>query len=191
VSLEGVAKTTYADVIKDRYKIDVSGSESDENLVYMPIDLQKLREAVRNQTALSPVSERKLSEVEHQLGFALPPLLRTIYLEISGGGFGPGYGFYGVIKGTKTFPKDTIVSSYLGARRSDPDDPSFSWPPLLLPLVNWGCLIESCVDCSSSSYPIIRFDPNLEAKWQFQPENFTFEGWMQAWLDGRDLWRPN
>ena len=156
--------------------------------IQMPIDLARLREKARQQNGVDVVSERDLAEAERALGFALPPLLLTIYREVSGGAFGPGYGFYGLAKGTKLFPDETAAGLYTSFRTGDPDDPTFSWPEKLLPLVDWGCAIRSCADCRSPSLPIIRFDPTKEGPAQFEPEDLSLEDWLQAWLDGRDLW---
>jgi hypothetical protein len=49
--------------------------------------------------AYPPASEQQLNETEQQLGFNLPLLLRLLYAQVANGGFGPGYGIYGVIGG--------------------------------------------------------------------------------------------
>src|SRR5260221_14743324 len=46
-----------------------------------------------------PASEAQMRKTEQQLGFALPPLLRLLYTHVANGGFGPGYGLFGVIGG--------------------------------------------------------------------------------------------
>ena len=40
--------------------------------------------------------EQTVAGAEAQLGFALPQLLRDIYLRVANGGFGPGYGLLGI-----------------------------------------------------------------------------------------------
>ena len=152
----------------------------------MPLDRQRLLEVAKEQNGVSPISETDISPVEREIGFAIPLPLRRFYSEISGGGFGPGCGFYGLLNGTETFPDETVVYLYSVFRKGDPDDSAFLWPYMLLPILDWGCAIRSCVDCSTPSLPIIRFDPNLPNEDQFQSENFHFEEWLQAWLDGYD-----
>src|ERR1700730_12500441 len=39
-----------------------------------------------------PATERVVQKAEAQLGFALPSLLKLVYLQIGNGGFGPGRG---------------------------------------------------------------------------------------------------
>ena len=43
-----------------------------------------------------------MSQVESELGFGLPPLLRAIYHEVGNGGFGPGHGILGIKEGKLT-----------------------------------------------------------------------------------------
>jgi hypothetical protein len=48
----------------------------------------------QHQRSVTPVTMEELAQAEEQLGFALPALLRRIYLEVGNGGFGPGYGLF-------------------------------------------------------------------------------------------------
>lgn len=155
----------------------------------MPLDFQKLQVSARNQRANSPASDAAIRDAEHKLGFPIPAPLRRLYSDVGNGGFGPGYGFYGLASGTEQFPDESVVYLYTVFRGGDPEDPSFSWPYMLLPVLDWGCAIRSCVDCSTPSLPIIRHDPNIVGPNQFQSENYHFEEWLQTWLDGYDLWK--
>ncbi len=155
----------------------------------MPLDLQRLKDSARKQRANPPASEKDLRDSEYALGFSIPEPLRRLYSEIGNGGFGPGYGFYGLIGGTEWHPDESVVYLYNLLRKGDPEDPAFSWPYMLLPILDWGCAIRSCVDCSTPSLSVIRHDPNLDALKQFQNENWHLEEWLQAWLDGYDLWK--
>lgn len=49
--------------------------------------------------AFALATEKQLRESEQTLGFALPLLLRLLYLQIANGGFGPGYGLFGIFGG--------------------------------------------------------------------------------------------
>lgn len=98
---------------------------------------------------LSPVpsiapkaTPEQLAEVEKKLGYALPPLLKSIYTEIGNGGFGPGYGLYA--------SEDLIA---------DAEEEGIIWKKGMLPLLTWGCGILSCVDLTDAKYPIYFFDP--------------------------------
>ena len=153
----------------------------------MPLDLAKLLK-IAEDSAYSPVSAADINEAERQLGFDLPGLIRKIYFEVGDGGFGPGYGFYGLLEGTDEFPDETVVRLYTSFRKADPEDPSWSWPEKLLPLTDWGCAIRGCVDCSDATLPVHRFDPNSGAPMVLSPEGYSLENWLEAWLDGKDLW---
>ncbi len=155
----------------------------------MPLDLQKLKEAARKQRVNPPISEVAVGDTECALGFPIPAQLRLLYTEIGNGGFGPRSGFYGLNSGTEHFPNESVVYLYTLFRQGDSEDPSFYWPYRLLPILDWGCEIRSCVDCSTPSLPIIRHDPNVPGTEQFRRENLDLETWLQAWLDGLDLWK--
>jgi len=154
----------------------------------MPLDIQMLKDSARKQDANLPVSEAAIRDVECALGFPIPAPLRRLYSEVGDGGFGPGYGFYSLASGTKHLANESVVSLYTLWRKGDPEDPSFSWPYMLLPVLDWGCAIRSCVDCSTPSLPIIRHDPNVAGPLQFRNEGWDLEEWLQAWLGGYDLW---
>ena len=95
------------------------------------------------------VPAEDIASAEAQLGFRLPPLLRRIYESIDGG-IGPGYGLYPLVDG-----KDTLVAMYLEFANSkyvpEPGEPGYepgAWPERLLPIVDWGCAMWSCLDLS-------------------------------------------
>lgn len=60
-----------------------------------------------------PVTMLKVEAAEEKLAFGLPPLLRELYTQVGNGGFGPGYGIFG-LEGGYTDPQiispDTINS---------------------------------------------------------------------------------
>jgi hypothetical protein len=155
----------------------------------MPFDFQKLRDSARKQRANPLLPDAAMRDAEVALGFPIPAPLRRLYSEVGNGGFGPGYGFYGLASGTEQFPDENVVYLYTLFRKGDPEDHSFSWPHMLLPVLDWGCAIRSCVDCSTPWLPIIRHDPNVEVPVQFQAEDWHLEEWLQAWLDGYDLYK--
>jgi hypothetical protein len=133
----------------------------------MSLDFQKLKDSARKQRANPPVPDTAKRDAECTLGFPIPAPLRRPYSEVGDGGFGPGYGLYGLASGTEQFPDESVVCLYTLFRKGDPEDPSFAWPYMLLPVLDWGCAIRSCVDCSTPSLPIIRHDPNVEMALQF------------------------
>jgi hypothetical protein len=130
-----------------------------------------------------------VASAEERIGFALPPLLRRLYLEVGNGGFGPGYGLLGLPDG---HGGDQETS--LGLYRQAHDNPSSFWSflaPGLLPVCSWGCAIYSLVDCSQPDGPMWGWDPNPgppggEALY---PERRTLAEWLGRWLDGT-LYQP-
>jgi hypothetical protein len=132
------------------------------------------------------VAAAEIAEAERRLGFPLPDLLRELYAFVGDGGFGPGYGLLGL---TKPFPGDsqdeTVVGLYEIFRGGDPENPSWSWRDRLLPIVDWGCAIRSCVDCSTTALQIFRDESYCSCV----PESPSFEQWLNDWMAGRDLWK--
>ena len=112
-------------------------------------------------TAALPVSGPAVLDVEADLGFRLPALLRRIYTDVAGGGFGPGYGLYAIPTGPGAKLEDNLVARYEQWRSSQK---SPRWPLGLLPLCEWGSGIASFVDCISPDGPVIRLDPNMPKK---------------------------
>ncbi len=146
-----------------------------------------------------------LDALEKRLGWTLPPLLRSVLLEL-GDGFGPGYGLLGVHVDQAGFP-----AALLGQK--------------LLPVCDWGCAIFSLADCSHPDAPIhvcnggephVLDDPRTTftftsaggevladkpAWWvpkgaapppsprtAHKLHKRSLEAWLTAWVEGADLW---
>ena len=130
---------------------------------------------------------------ETLLEFSFPSLLRSLYLAVGNGGFGPGYGVIGVEGGHKTDEGDSIEKLYESFCTPDADDKEWKWPKGLLPFCHWGCAIYSCVNINEVEYPVIWFDPNGRelgepmAK-QFNSHRPSLESWFAGWLNNEDLW---
>jgi hypothetical protein len=109
-----------------------------------------------------PATEASIEEAEAGLGFSLPPLLRRIYLEVGNGGFGPSDGLIGVSGGAVTYAHHyDIVEWYNEVHQTFPEASWWTWPKHLVPLIDVGCNIMLCVDCSDPLGPVIDFDPNV------------------------------
>jgi SMI1-KNR4 cell-wall len=130
--------------------------------------------------ALAVASQAAVGDAEAQLGFELPHLLKSIYLSLANGGFGPGYGLIGVAGGHSSnlgnladaYHEIIRGAEYLGLK----------WPPRLLPFCEWGDNIFSCVDCSDQKNLVFRSD---ECK--VRPLGYDLQGFFERWLDGVDL----
>jgi hypothetical protein len=129
---------------------------------------------------LCPVATlESLREAEMPMGFALPPLLRCLYLEVGNGGFGPGYGLYGVSGGFEDDQQGmTLPDLYLSDADYD------AWPKKLVSICDWGCTMGSAIDCSSLDGRMFFVGGRGG---MFRAEGITFVQWMEDWVDGVDL----
>ena len=137
-----------------------------------------------------PASSAEVLAFEQRTGAALPNLWREIFTMIGNGGFGPGYGIYGLITGAPDDQGHVALQLYEVFNRVDPEDPGWHWPTDLIPIAHWGCAIQSCIDVSSPEGRMVRFDPNghgPDEGWEgaWWEEARTSADWWDAWLDGR------
>lgn len=140
-----------------------------------------------------PLDEDAIARAEALLGRPLPPLLRDAYRHVGNGGFGPGYGLLPLIVPAGSTKTESVVDLYAVLRSSDPEDPSWSWPPHLVPFCEWGCAIRSCIDASSSEGAIVTFDPNVHEPGEpvstaLAETHGSLEAWFSDWLAGRRIW---
>ena len=132
-----------------------------------------------------PASREEFVALESSLGRPLPRLFRHLYARIGDGGFGPGYGL---------LPLANVQHEYLRFRRI------YSWwPDAVVPVLEWGCGIFSCIDSAGPFAPVLRYDPDMEEEQtrsvlgsayiapHLLPEAASFQGWLEAWLCGRPL----
>jgi hypothetical protein len=120
----------------------------------------------------------------------LDAVVRQVYGTVANGGFGPGYGLIGLAAGHLSDLKRDVLREYQMFRQADPSEPGRSWPEQTLPICHWGCAIYSCVDCTTTDGAIARFDANPVAEdcsVAWGPENVDLIQWLQAWLDGTEL----
>ena len=151
-------------------------------------------------------TEAAIAAAEATLGFPLPALLKRLYLEVGNGDFGQGCGLLGVPSGAPGETQETALSLYQEQRDAADEPraaeeaaiPPMAWPERLLPICDWGCAIYSAIDCGKPEAPVRRYDPNAldehaetpEATdaMVLLPERESLGAWLQAWLDGEDLW---
>jgi len=128
---------------------------------------------------------------EASLGFSLPPALRSLYLRVGNGGFGPGYGIVGLAGGHLSSHGESLVELYQVMRADDAG--GTQWPARMLLLCDWGCAIWSCVDCAHAEFPVVVSDcadlsrPSERAQHPSACHG-SLASWLRAWARGVDLW---
>ena len=85
-----------------------------------------------------PTTMKVVEAAQAKLGFVLPPLLRQLYTQVANGGFGPGYGIFG-LEGGYTDPQiinpdfiknsqgGTLIEWYFNQRGMDDRIPELSY----------------------------------------------------------------
>lgn len=154
------------------------------------------------QVTYPPTTAEKIEAVEKELGFELPPLLKRLYTEVGNGGFGPAYGFAGVDGcGTDEGHHD-IVTLYQWHQSEEGKRHFPNWPQRMLKAVCLGCGMYAAIDCSTSDYNVLLYDPNLEdvdggnedeEKYLTNclfPYRISLNKWLYAWAKGEDVELP-
>lgn len=162
----------------------------DRNNVQYPLnyytDIQKIPTAWAFE--YSPATEEQLQSAERLIGFSLPSLLRTIYIFVADGGFGPGYGL---------FRHETVINSYVSSKRTSRSVdfqifekqtsdkkvtmiPYYVWPEGFLCLCDWGCAIYSYLDMATGR--VFREAYCGDDRNGFEVEAPTLEVWVELWL---------
>ena len=136
-----------------------------------------------------PLSDEQVEDVERDLGFALPPLVRALYTQVADGGYGPGYGLLRLNHEDGPSVVDWDRHFRQSWKRGKPPK---RWPEPFLRLCEWGCNIYSGVDCSRPECPVLRFDPDRLGESRnladgLAPEADSLAEWLTAWLDSKNL----
>ncbi len=128
------------------------------------------------------IPEEEMARAEVKLGFALPSLLRRIYLEVGDGAFGLSPLYLERFNGLCDM---ALIDSYVGLRSESGEDEHEEriWPEKLLIIYDWGCNIYSCLDCAHSEHRVLRNDNNRDSD-VYALEAPSFQQWLQAVLDG-------
>jgi hypothetical protein len=130
-----------------------------------------------------PADPAVIARTESTLGFALPPFLRRVYLEVADGGFGPGTGLLGI---------QAAVAAYARLRSGDELPRGRSWPERLLPVAERDPG-SYCVDASSDGGRVVDWDPEELAEFSGEKafaKSFTeiapsVEAWLAEWAGGK------
>lgn len=150
----------------------------------------------------SPATMAQIDETESVLGFALPPLLRAIYMSVANGGFGPGQGLTGA-SGGYTYGSDDRFNTIEGRTApiwaTEPLDlaefeasigrpkgyalPLRAWPTRFLHLCYWGCNEDSYLDPMSGSVYFVGGGPG-DYETVLGLQEVSLENWFETWLRG-------
>lgn len=152
-----------------------------------------------------PATAAEFAHAEALLKFALPPLLKDIYLEVGNGGFGPGYGLFPLYneEDPDAMSSSSLVTTYLALRsltpeqftqdwvdgdESDKNRPRI-WPEQVLMICDWGCNSYSYLDCSTDEYRVLHVDHNTYVR-KFSGESPSFSQWLEDWLEKQENGEP-
>jgi hypothetical protein len=134
-----------------------------------------------------PTTAEAVRAAEEAVGFRFPPLLGRLWTEVGNGGFGPGYGLLGIEGGfADELQGLTTAQLYLSAVKDDAwakflGEP---WPQKLVPICDWGCQHQSAIDCTTPEGEVV----DLLEGYQPKRKAITFSQWMEAWVNGLELW---
>lgn len=88
-----------------------------------------------------PATPGAVEEAQTRLGFPLPTLLGKLWTEIGNGGFGPGYGLFGLDIGAAAAPFSmSVPDAYLRLIGEDTCEEFLGepWPKKLVMICHWG-----------------------------------------------------
>jgi hypothetical protein len=129
-----------------------------------------------------PATRQAVEVAEARMGLSLPPLLVRLWTEVANGGFGPAYGLFGV--------DNEPASRFREIFQSIPDayvrwiaDGSLKWRLKIVPICDWGCGMETGVNCSTAEGSIFHLSASFR-----RLDGYTFAQWMEDWVKGVDLY---
>lgn len=152
----------------------------------------------REATLYPTVVHDEIMQVETQIGFQFPALVRELYVQVGNGGFGPGYGILGV---STSIPMDNSLEKWidlwdydLDILRTMLDDiPNDKRPVYFETLrrmqtgqictyADWGCGVYTRIDFGDPELPVYTADgsPLLE-----RHSSGNLRQWWSDWVDGR------
>src|SRR5262245_53126435 len=125
-----------------------------------------------------PLDPNEIQAAETQLGFMLPPLLAALYQHVGNGGFGPDYQLLRLVAHGMT---QTVVTTYLTRRA---DTAQWHWPEGVLPILDWGCAMNACVDCRHEGARVLLYEP--DDHWSIDSPSLAV--WLTRHLDNTGWW---
>lgn len=130
-----------------------------------------------------PVGEQDVAAAEEELGFALPPALRQLYLEVADGGVGPGSGVFSLSELVARHRE--MVSEQVGPQGQH-------WPAKLLPIQgeDWDLVAIDRDTGQLVFWDLEELDdddelPPDQPTWaaSFVPESESLEAWLGQWAE--------
>lgn len=169
---------------------------------YVPLD-----DSNRFGFVYPPATEEQLHITEERLGFALPPLLRSLYGNVANGGFGPGLGLHGVYGGYPGCYPDSD-SSLPTQRHEGPtidydtyrkhaaetmaqDGVMVMFIPRnvslqhLLEIADLGCCVKACID--DQEHVFLKAPTQDNDYYALEQLPYTFEEWLWRWIRDENL----
>jgi hypothetical protein len=148
--------------------------------------VERLRDhliATHSSIPYKPVSEREVQAAEEQLGFRIPETLRLTYTTIGNGGFGPAGGgtIIGLCKGGYVSDLGFLVDAYRAMHQSA-EVMEIEWPEGMLPFCEWGCSMQSCVDCTDPRSLIF-----LSHQLDWEPQRYDIDQFVELWISGANI----
>lgn len=144
--------------------------------------------AARARDRFPPVTDKIVKAAEKKLGFALPPLLRDVYLEVANGGIGVGNSLLCLKAPTRDV--DDLVTRYVTQTTEVPPPPFHPWPARFLTIADLGCNVTFELDWQDPAGPVYELDMNAgdpEAPWEDSMElhSPSLAEWFEGWLSGK------
>jgi len=105
-----------------------------------------------NKPPWGPVATvEEIETTEEAIGIKLPSSLRNLYLQVSNGGFGPGYGLMSVSdRDYDESAHDVYIEAfYKFAKREDDYEIGAIWPSNIIGIIDFGCGMTWCLDCET------------------------------------------
>lgn len=159
-----------------------------------------------------PATEKQIQDTERSLGFALPPMLRALYMRVANGGFGPACGITGASGGYycgedghyQTIGMEPLPETFTGPlleeecislgeyerQHGDPlmiELPSNTWPDRFLQICYTGCGMDVYLDAASGH--VYRVESGVDDETEDLIHSLyrlddSFEQWLENWLAG-------
>lgn len=131
-----------------------------------------------------------VQDVERNLGFPLPALVRRLYTEVADGRYGPSYGILRLRSPegtdiTRWWEQPMSVEAWTQLhRRETEEDVVRHRPSKSIRFCEEGCNISYWLDCTTESARVFIDDPNRFGNdYLFETAAETLEQWLTDWLD--------